>query len=236
MSYTQGAASAPERALTETAPCDGNLMAQLKAHDPIAAGRLWQRFAPTVFRLLRCTLGPRAQIDDAVQDVLVRVFRRARRVKTTSDLTLLVLKTTSRVACARLRRRGARWLPFRLRARDANKSGVGHVADGELDPVARFYRVIDRLSAWDRIAFTLHFIEGLGPRKLSAVMGSSWERTRRRLHRGLHRVYEGIKRDPVLRQVGESGRAWRSDGNLALAGNERSPDTLSRGASVSSRA
>jgi len=182
-----------ELALTETAAHDGSLLAPLLARDPIAAGALWRRFAPTVFRMLRRTLGPRAQIDDAVQHVLLRVYRKARRVKTSSDLTLLVLKTTSRVAYVWLRRRDA----------------GAHVARGNHQPdaVLRFYRVIDRLSAWDRIAFTLHFIEGLGPRKISAVLGSSSGRTRRRLHRGLREVYAGIRCDPVLRQVGESARA-----------------------------
>ena len=206
MSQTEGQQAALELGLTDTAPHDGILLAPLLAQDPTAAGPLWQRFAPTVFRILRRTLGPRAQIDDAVQDVLVRVFQRARRLKTTSDLALLVLRTTSRVAHVRLRRRSFRWLPFRLRAQEDNESGIGHIADQELDAVVRFYRVIDRLGAWDRIAFALHFIEGLGPRVIAAVLGASSGRTRRRLHRSLHKVHAGIRRDAVLRHLGRSAR------------------------------
>jgi RNA polymerase sigma-70 factor (ECF subfamily) len=197
----------PARATTETDGEHVGLMVPLRAQDPAAAGLLWQRFAPTVFRMLRRTLGPRANIDDAVQDVLVRVFRRARRVKRSSDLTLLVFKTASRVAYVRLRRQSPRWLPFRFRAKQVSEPGAGRVADEAPEAVVRFYGVIACLSAWDRIAFALHFIEGLGPRQVSAVLGSSLQRTRRRLHRGLHQVHDGIKRDPVLRQVGESARA-----------------------------
>ena len=192
MAHTQERRAVADLALTEAAAHDGALLAPLLARDPTAAGSLWRRFAPTVFRMLRRTLGPRAQIDDAVQDVLLRVYRKARGVKTGSDLTLLVLKTTSRVAYVWLRR---------------HDTGLADGGDGERDAVVRFYRVIARLSAWDRIAFTLHFIEGLGPRKISAVIGSSSGRTRRRLHRGLREVYAGIRCDPVLRQVGESARA-----------------------------
>jgi RNA polymerase sigma factor (sigma-70 family) len=211
MSYAQEGPTVPARAMTETDREHVTLMVPLRARDPAAAGLLWRRFAPTVFRMLRRTLGPRAKIDDAVQDVLVRVFRRARRVKRSSDLTLLVFRTASRVAYKRLRRHSPRWLSFRFCTQEGSESGAGRVADEEPAPVVRLYRVIDRLGAWDRIAFVLHFIEGLGPRQVSAVLGSSLQRTRRRLRRGLHEVYAGIRRDPVLRRVAESARVYRPD-------------------------
>jgi len=59
MSHTQEQRAVLDLVLTETAAHDGSLLAPLLARDPTAAGALWRRFAPTVFRMLRRTLGPR---------------------------------------------------------------------------------------------------------------------------------------------------------------------------------
>jgi len=158
------------------------LIAALRAQDPAAAQPLWKRFAPSMFRLLRRTLGPGAAVDDAVEVVFLCVFQRAARVRSEAKLNDLVLKVTARVAQAELRRRPGR-----------NSSQATD------DATTRFYRVLDRLGAADRIAFVLHHVEKLDVRVVAAALGGTVLGTRRRLRRALRTVFEGIQRDPLLR-------------------------------------
>ena len=156
---------------------------------------LWHHFAPTVFRILQCTLGPQAPIDDAVQVVLLCVFQRGRRLPARSDLRQLVMKVTARIARAELRRRSLQ------RRRWALLSGR------EAETVQRFYRILDRLSAPDRVAFVLHYMEGLEVREVAAATGVSPARTARRLQRSVGKVIAGVQLDPALRQTLRRGNA-----------------------------
>lgn len=160
------------------------LIAALRAQDPAAARPLWKRFAPSTFRLLGRTLGPGAAVDDAVEVVFICVFQRGARLRPGADLSALVLKVTARVAQAELRRQPAR----------TSSQPLG-------DATARFYRLLDRLSAVDRIAFVFHHIEKLDVRVVAAALGGTVSGTRRRLRRALRLVFEGIQRDPLLRAL-----------------------------------
>ncbi len=160
------------------------LIAALRAQDPAAARPLWKRFAPSTFRLLARTLGPGADVDDAVEVVFICVFHRGARLRPAADLSKLVLKVTARVAQAELRR-----LPARTSSQPLG------------DGMTRFYRILDRLSAVDRIAFVFHHMEKLDVRVVAAALGGTVSGTRRRLRRALRMVFEGIQRDPLLRAL-----------------------------------
>src|SRR5262245_1160191 len=181
------------------------MLASLRAQNPAVARPLWQWFAPPVFRLLRRTLGPHAQIDDAVQVVLLCVFRRGPRLRPDSDLRQFVLRTTARIAEAELRGRTFRRLmPSRRRARP---EAARERANPQLETALRFYRILDELRARDRIAFVFHHLEGLEVREVAGAIGEAPARTRRRLLRGLGKVIEAIERDPLLARLQRSGSA-----------------------------
>ena len=180
------------------------LVTALRAQDPAVARRLWQRFAPMLFRILRCTLGPHAPIDDAVQVVLLCVFRRGRRLRPRADLRQLVLKVTARIAQGELRRRPLRWLVRALRPRAAWSHDLSRA---EAESVLRFYRILDRLSARDRVAFVFHHVEGLDVREVGSAIGASHGETSRRLRRGLQKVADGIERDRALRVTAPAAAA-----------------------------
>jgi RNA polymerase sigma factor (sigma-70 family) len=186
---------------TDEADERARLVAALRAQDPAVARPLWDRFAPRTFRVLRRTLGPGARIDDAVQVVFLCVFHRGRQLRPGADLGRFVLKVTARVAKAELRRSTLRRvLPIprsrAARARDSSKS--------EHEASKRFYRILDRLSAADRIAFVFHHVEHIDVRVVAVAMGATVAETRRRLRRALRQVFDGIERDPVLRALRNS--------------------------------
>ena len=171
---------------------DARLVAALRAQDPAVARPLFKRFAPTISRLLRRTLGPQAPIDVAVDVVLLCVFHRARRLQPRSDLRQFIVGATARVARAELR-------PPALRL--VSPRAAPEAAAPEHQAVMRFYRILDRLTAADRIAFVFHYVEGVVVRDVAAALGSPTVVTRRRLERVLRTVHDGIRRDPFLRKL-----------------------------------
>jgi RNA polymerase sigma-70 factor (ECF subfamily) len=172
---------------------DADLVSALRAQDPAVAGPLWQRFAPAIARMLRRILGPQAPIDDAVQVVLLCVFRRGRRLRRRSDLGPLVVKLTARIAQGELMRQRLRRLAPGARARAGASAAAGRVPDR----LERCYRILDRLSAGERVAFVLHQIEGLDVREVAAATGTSADRTSRLLRRAHGKVVAGIEEGGV---------------------------------------
>jgi DNA-directed RNA polymerase specialized sigma24 family protein len=172
---------------------DTRLVASLRAQDPAVAGPLVRRFVPTISRLLRWTLGPKASIDVAVQVVLLCVFHRARSLKPGSDLRPFIVRATARVARAELRR---------TRAGSPSRRGWRPALPApERQAVERFYRILDRLTAADRIAFVFHTVEEVEVRDIAAALGDTALVTRRRLARVLRAVHDGIQGDRVLRRL-----------------------------------
>ena len=168
------------------------LVVALRAQDPAVARPLFKRFAPTISRLLRRTLGPQAPIDVAVDVVLLCVFHRARRLQLRSDLRQFIVGATARVARAELRPPAFRFLSPR---------GAPEATAPKHQAVTRFYRILDRLNAADRIAFVFHYVEGVVVRDVAVALGSTTVVTRRRLERVLRTVHHGIRRDPFLREL-----------------------------------
>ncbi|HMF44120.1 MAG TPA: sigma-70 family RNA polymerase sigma factor [Polyangia bacterium] len=178
---------------------DARLLAALRAQDPAVADPLWRRFAPMVFRLLRRVLGPWAPIEDAVHVVLLCAFHGGRRLRPHADLTRFVVRTIARIAQAELRSRTSGWSPSAWRAFGAGRVTARETAEREA--VQRFYRILDRLGAVDRIAFVFHYVEGLDAREVAAAIGRSPAQTDRCLRRSLATVVQAIDGDPVLRPM-----------------------------------
>jgi RNA polymerase sigma-70 factor (ECF subfamily) len=178
---------------------DAALVASVRAEKPGAAGRVWDRHAHLVRRILRRMLGP-VDVEDAVQDAFLRLFRDLGSLREPSALRSFLIGITLHVANSELRRRRARrW----LRLSD----------DGQVDPpadpaeadghepraaVVRLYETLDRLSVERRTVFVLRFIEGLELAELSAVLDCSLATTKRRVADAARRVSLLAAADPVL--------------------------------------
>ena len=154
----------------------------MQARDAVSPRMLWERFAPTVFRLLRRTFGTEHPDDDVVQDVFLRVVAAAPRGADDASLRPIVLSAIARAACNHLR-----WRRLRGRPRTS--------ASSEL---VKLYRALRRLRARDQVAFAFHFIDGMDVREVAVALGDSLPRTDRRLARAWNEV---------AAQVGSSGRS-----------------------------
>jgi RNA polymerase sigma-70 factor (ECF subfamily) len=180
-------------------PDDAALVAGVRASDPGAAGRMWDRYASLVRRILRRILGP-VDAEDGVQDAFLRLFRDLASLRDPGALRSFVIGITLHVAKSELRRRRARrWL---LLSDDGvvpePEAGDGDEFHGPRAAVLRLYRVLDRVSYERRAVFVLRYVEGLELAELSAVLDCSLATTKRRVADAARHVCILAAGDPVL--------------------------------------
>jgi RNA polymerase sigma-70 factor (ECF subfamily) len=183
-------------------PSDAELVRAVREQQPRAADRVWERYSGLVRRILRRSLGPSAEVEDALQDSFLRLFRDLGNLREPSALRSFLIGITLHVATSELRRRRAkRWLLL---------SPDGVVPERDPEPLAgaeqlqerealrRLYAVLDRVGTQRRLVFVLRYVEGLELAELSAVLGCSLATTKRRVADAARRVCRLAADDPAL--------------------------------------
>jgi RNA polymerase sigma-70 factor (ECF subfamily) len=187
---------------SEEAFADGGnaLLPALAAGDPHAALLTYERFRPLARRLLRRILGPGGELEDLEQEVFLRVFENAGKVANPRAFTAYVMTVSTRVAQSELRRRFVRRLVRSSPDGELPDAPVSGADPAAREAVRRFYRVLDRLSARDRSAFVLRFMEELDLTEVAAALGVSLATAKRRLDRVSQRVSRLVAGDQGLQE------------------------------------
>lgn len=150
--------------------------------------------------MLRRTLGPGAEVEDALQEVFLRFFRSAANVREPSALRSFLIGIAVRVASGELRRRRVRrWffltadgqLPEPEPAADA-------AAEQAREAVRRLYEILDSLDDASRLAFILRHVERLELTEVASAMGVSLATVKRKLRRVVPVVLARARGDEVL--------------------------------------
>lgn len=179
---------------------DAALVVAVRARAPFAAARVWDRYASVSRRLLRRVLGPTAEIEDALQEVFLRLFRDFDSLREPTALRSFVFGITLHVATDELRRRRARrWLLLSDDGElpESDLESEGH-RDEQRQALYALYRILDRIDTKRRLVFVLRHVEGLELAELSLVLGCSLATTKRRVAEAAERVSRLAARDPHL--------------------------------------
>lgn len=179
---------------------DATLVAAVRARAPGAAARLWDRYASLSRRILRRMLGPGVDVEDALQDAFLRLFRDLESLREPTALRSFLIGITVHVATSELRKRRARhWL---LLSDDGTVPDLVPVMDAhrleERRALRALYRLLDRVDTKRRVAFVLRYIEGLELSELSIVLGCSLATAKRRVADAAERIWLLAARDPLL--------------------------------------
>lgn len=166
--------------------------------DPLAESlaRLTPRVKVWLFRLL----GPRFDLDDALQDTLIELARAIPRFDGRSRLETYAYRVVLRSA-SRHRHRNRRvhepldLVPPPADSVDPESRAVSREA------LRRLYDVLDRLPEKRRRAFILCRLEGLDPHEAAEIEEVSSEVMRSRLRHACADVAERLARDPYLTKV-----------------------------------
>lgn len=177
---------------------DAALGRALRAGDPGAQAALFDRFAPTVRRLLRRALGPDDALDDLVQDCFLRLLQSIGRLETPDALPGFVVSVTLHTARSELRRRRVRRI-LRLTPTGAPPDGAPEAASAPARlALRRFYALLEELDADSRLAFVLRHVEELELTQVASHLGWSLATTKRKLARAQTRLEGLASSDPIL--------------------------------------
>lgn len=187
------------------APDDLRLAERCAAGDRAAQGRLFDEQRERVHIILYRILGSNRDIDDLVQDAFLQVFRSLPRFRGEATLGTWIDRITTRVAFAYLRRK------------KRNQPGLESVPLEDTGPsferriearaaARRLYALLDLLSAKQRIAFTLHVIDGRSHRDIARITESTVVATKSRIWRARRQIDRQSRQDPLLAAFLTAGR------------------------------
>jgi len=186
---------------------DEALVAGLCRGDARAELAAWNRFASRVDATLRRLLGPghdRQAREDLLQEVFIRFYARVGTLRVPGAVGGFLTGITVHVVHGELARRS--WL--RLTVTGATPEVASPPPSSEArEAVLRYYRKLDLLGAKDRSIFVARTIEGLTLAEVAAAHGLSVSTTQRRLSRATKKVALLVRRDPMLANLAEGGRA-----------------------------
>jgi RNA polymerase sigma-70 factor (ECF subfamily) len=172
---------------------DWTLMQRIAAGDEAAMATLYDRFGALVFKAARQVLSSRAEADDAVQDVFIRLWRTAdkfdpRRAK----LVTWVMLITRRNLIDRLRRRVSR-LDTQPLTGDPGVSDRGNrpgEASLDEDQRTKLRERLRELPEIQRLVIERTYFQGYSLREVSEQLNAPLGTVKSALSRGLHRLRE----------------------------------------------
>ena len=187
---------------------DVELAHALAAEETWAIGLAWHRFAPMVLAMAERSLGSRSDADDLAQEVFLNVFRSAKTLREPEKLRSFVYSFAIFGLKSELRRRRLRgWLSF-LAPEALVELGSRSVDVESRDLLRRFYLLLDRLSARDRLIFSLRELESMTIEEIAQVMDVSVSTVKRSLAHAVSRLSRWIMADSDLADVFDT-RRWQ---------------------------
>jgi RNA polymerase sigma-70 factor (ECF subfamily) len=164
--------------------------------DAQAAAALYDRFAGHINRLVWRLLGGDEEHDDVVQQVFVNALGSMGKLRDPQALGGWLAGIAINTVCREIRSRKARRI-FRL------VPGTSELPHDSLDAdqqllAPRFYAVVSRLRASDRIVFILRFVEGYTLGECAAACRCSLATIKRKLTRARRVFFKHARMDPVL--------------------------------------
>ena len=158
------------------------------AGEPWATATTWNRFAPTVYGIASRALGRDSDAEDVTQEVFYRLFSRIGTLKNPDAFRSFVVSFAIRIVKWELRRRRARrWIMLSDSDRLPEMAIAGR-GRGIAPGPASFLRVLDQLSARERLVFALRHLESMTLEEIAAALEISLSTVKRTLSRAATRV------------------------------------------------
>lgn len=177
-----------------------DLVARCQRGDREAFRELFVRHRTDVVRLVYRMLGPRADVEDVVQDVFLQVYRSLRDFRGDAKFSTWLHRVTVNVVL--MARRAAKSRPTHDGVIDddaAQPDGVLPDEDASRrERLRAFQRCIDRLPEKKRVVFILHELEGLPAAEIASVVGAPVLTVRTRLFYARRELARFMNDEPAL--------------------------------------
>jgi RNA polymerase sigma-70 factor (ECF subfamily) len=184
----------PEKAAIQDADLD--LMRRVSANDPAAVAELYDRFGSLVYRLAYQAMPSRADAEDAVQEIFVRLWRTSQRYDPKrAALVTWVMLISRRHLVDRLRRARARVKPTALDERQTEHAVGSAMGDPDsgMDRGERFAKLmarINKLPELQKTVVTRAYLGGQTLRQIGEELNTPIGTIKSALSRALVRLRE----------------------------------------------
>jgi RNA polymerase sigma-70 factor (ECF subfamily) len=177
------------------------LVARAATGDTPAFRQLYERHRSDVARLVYRMLGPRADLEDVVQEVFFQVYRSLKDFRGEAKLSTWLHRVTVNVVL--MHRRAARSRPTFADEPPGELSlrspSITPDDDAERrERVRAFSRLLARLADKKRIVFVLHELEGVSPSEIAKIVGAPVLTVRTRLFYARRELEEMLRDEPSL--------------------------------------
>ena len=174
---------------------DADLARALIAGAAWAYAETWNRFAPIVFNMAVSTLGSSSEAEDIVQEVFCRLARKAKTLRKPECLRSFIVSFAIRVLKWELRRRRVQgWLTFEPAEELADMVRVSLDVESR-DMLRRFYALLSRLGARERLVYALRHIESMTIEEAAQAMDISVSTVKRLQERATEQLSEWVETD-----------------------------------------
>lgn len=180
---------------------DLSLMRRVAANEEAAVGELYDRFGSLVYRMAYQSMPTRADAEDAVQEVFVRLWRTAKRYDPKrAALVTWVMLISRRHLVDKLRRSQAR---VKASALDAAQVGDGPGTIGDVSTMEkdeRFSALLRRVSALPELQRTVvmrAYLGGQTLRQIGEELNTPIGTVKSALSRALVRLRERVNEEPA---------------------------------------
>ena len=182
------------------------LVEGLQEGEPWARMALFDRYATHVERILGRVLGRDPELTDVLHDTFVQAYASVDGIRDAKAIkgwlsTVAVFTARGVIRKRKLRR----WLRF-WDPTDLPEEQAPVAEPTTREALKRSYAILDAMSADERIAFSLRFIDGIELTEVAGACGCSLATVKRRLARAEKKFLEAARGDVVLSGRIEGGR------------------------------
>lgn len=191
----------PSESGTSTLDDVDGLVAKAREGDRVAFRRLFERFRNDVARLTYRMVGPRAEVDDLVQEVFVQVHRSLRDFRGDARFSTWLHRVTVNVVL--MHRRFERSRPVLTEELPTGTIEDNAVVQPDEDAERRacvqaFFAILQTLPEKKRVVFILHDLEGLPPLEIASIVEAPVMTVRTRLFYARRELETRMREHPSL--------------------------------------
>jgi RNA polymerase sigma-70 factor (ECF subfamily) len=187
---------------------DEALVASLRAKHPSARAALFDRHGRHVRRVLVRVLGVDQEVPDLLHDVFVTALTTIAKLEDPRALRAWLTSITVHHARGLIRKRSRRRILRFFAPEELDQVATGATGSDAREAVRALYRLLDVLSADERIVFALRFMEGMDLYEVAAACRVSRATVSRRLQRAEQKFVEAARHHDLLRDWLEQGARW----------------------------
>jgi RNA polymerase sigma-70 factor (ECF subfamily) len=177
---------------------DVELARRCVSGDPAAHRELFQRERRRVHVILYRVLGSNAEMEDLLQETFIEIFRSIRGFRGEAALGTWLDRIAVRVAYGHLTRRRLETVHLSVVPEPMARELGADVRAMMRQAASRLYAALDKVPAAQRIAFTLHVLDGRPVKQVSETMDATVVATKVRIWRAWRALHKAGRRDPLI--------------------------------------